>query len=154
MELLSVIVADAATAFDGKLYVHGGGWDALVMREFPAEHPSMALAIILSADASEAPGMGELRVQFVDEDGVDMGIGAAATLGFGHNPLHKAGQRTVVPFAITFPKIRFEKPGHYEFRIFWNGDPLNLSAGFSVMSPPPALAGGQAHGSAQSPPNN
>jgi hypothetical protein len=144
MELLSAMVADAATAFGGKLYVHGGGWDSLVVREFPADHPAMALALILCADSSEAPGMGELRVQLVDEDGIDVGVGAAAALGFGHNPLHKTGQKTVVPLAIPFEKIRFEKPGQYEFRVFWNGDPLNLSASFSVTNPPPALTAGQA----------
>ncbi|MGH3198881.1 MAG: DUF6941 family protein [Streptosporangiaceae bacterium] len=152
MELLSAMVADAATAFNGKLYVHGGGWDALVVREFPADHPAMALALILCADSSEAPRMGELRVQLVDEDGNDAGAGAAATLGFGHNPLHKAGQKTVAPVAIPFEKIRFEKPGQYEFRIFWNGDPLNLSASFSV-TPPPLPTAGKAPASPQPPPN-
>lgn len=151
MELLSAMVADAATAFNGKLYVHGGGWDSLVVREFPADHPAMALALILCADSSEAPGMGELRVQLVDEDGIDVGVGAAATLGFGHNPLHKAGQKSVVPLAISFEKVRFERPGQYEFRIFWNGDPLNLSASFSVTNPPPVLTAGQA--AAQPPPH-
>jgi hypothetical protein len=101
----------------------------------------MALALILCADASEAPGMGELRVQLVDEDGIDVGVGAAATLGFGHNPLHKAGQKSLVPIAIPFEKIRFEKPGHYEFRVFWNGAPLDPPAIFSVTNPPIPTAG-------------
>jgi hypothetical protein len=152
MELLSAMVADAATAFNGKLYVHGGGWDSLLVREFPADHPAMALALILCADSSEAPGMGELRVQLVDEDGIDAGVGAAATLGFGHNPLHKAGQKTAVPLAIPFEKIRFEKPGQYEFRIFWNGAPLDLSASFSVTHPPIPTAG-KAPAPPQPPPN-
>jgi hypothetical protein len=151
MELLSAMVADAATAFDGKLYVHGGGWNSLIAREFPFEHPAMALALVLSPDASEAPGMGELRVQLVDDDGNDLGIGAAATLGFGHNPLYKDGQKTTAPLAIPFEKIRFEKPGQYEFRIFWDGKTLNLSATFSVTSAPPGLIPQKAPESTQSP---
>lgn len=139
MELLSAMVADAATAFNGKLYVHGGGWNSLVAREFPFDHPVMALALVLSPDASEAPGTGELRVQLVDDDGNDAGAGAAATLGFGHNPLYKDGQRTTAPFAVQFEKVRFDKPGQYEFRIFWNGNELNLTAAFSVMNAPPGL---------------
>ena len=96
--------------------------------------------------------MGELRVQLVDEDGIDAGVGAAATLGFGHSPLHKAGQKTIVPLAIPFEKIRFEKPGQYEFRVFWNGAPLDVSASFSVTHPPiPAV--GKAPAPPQSPPN-
>ncbi len=96
--------------------------------------------------------MGELRVQLVDEDGIDTGVGAAATLGFGHNPLHKAGQKTVVPFAIPFEKIRFEKPGQYEFLILWNENLLNLSASFSV-TPPPMSTAGKAPAPPQLPPN-
>jgi hypothetical protein len=63
------------------------------------------------------------------------------------------GQKTAAPLAIPFEKIRFEKPGQYEFRVFWNGDPLNLSASFSVTSPPPAPTAGQAPAPVQSPPN-
>jgi Family of unknown function (DUF6941) len=151
MELLSAMVADAATAFNGKLYVHGGGWNSLVARELPFEHPAMALALVLSPDASEAPGMGELRVQLVDDDGKDIGIGAAATLGFGHNPLYKDGQKTTVPFAIQFEKVRFEKPGQYEFRIFWNEEPLNLSVTFAVAKAPSGLIPHKAPESTQPP---
>ena len=131
------MVADAAVSLGGKLYVHGGGWDALLMREFPATHPTMALALILAADATEAPGTGELRVQLVDDDGVDTGIGAAANLGLGLSPLYKPGQKTLAPIALSLANLRFEKPGQYEFRIFWNGRQLNPSVSFSVASPPP-----------------
>jgi hypothetical protein len=136
MEILSAMLADAADAFNGKLYIHGGGWDSLVVRHFPAAHPSIALAVLLCADASEAPGTGEFRVQLVDEDGNDLGVGAAAGLGIGHGPLHKPGQRSLIPIAIPFIGIRFEKPGAYEFRLFWNGAPLTPPVTFSVITPP------------------
>ena len=109
MELLSAMVADAATAFNGKLYVHGGGWDSLVVREFPADHPAMALALILSADSSEAPGMGELRVQLVAQNGIDAASGRRRRLVSDTSPLHKAGQKTIVPLAIPFEKIRLRE---------------------------------------------
>lgn len=144
MEVLSAMMADAATAFDGKLYIHGGGWDALVVRQFPAAHASMALAVLLSADASEAPGTGEFRVQLVDEDGNDLGVGAAGAMGIGVGPFHKPGQRSLVPVAIPFNGIRFDKPGTYEFRLFWNGQQLTPSVTFSVAPPPPMVNLGQA----------
>jgi hypothetical protein len=136
MEILAAMLADAADAFNGKLYIHGGGWDSLIVRQFPIAHPSMALAVLLCADASEAPGMGEFRVQLVDEDGNDLGVGAAAALGIGQGPLHKPGQRSLLPIAIPFSGIRFEKPGAYEFRLLWNGEPLTPSVAFSVFTPP------------------
>jgi hypothetical protein len=136
MEVLAAMLADAANEFNGKLYIHGGGWDSVVVRQFPASHPNMALVVLLCADASEAPGTGELRVQLVDEDGNDLGVGAAAGLGIGHGPFHKPGQRSLVPLAIAFPGIRFDKPGSYEFRLFWNGEPLSPGVTFSVITPP------------------
>jgi hypothetical protein len=137
MEILSAMLADAADAFDGKLYIHGGGWDSMVVRQFPASHPAMALVVLLCADAAEAPGTGEFRVQLVDEDGNDLGVGAAAALGIGHSPLHKPGQRSLLPITIPFYGVRFEKPGVYEFRLFWNGEPLTPAVTFYVITPPP-----------------
>jgi len=136
MEIISAMLADAADSFNGKLYVHGGGWDSLMVRQFPTAHPSMALAVLLAADATEAPGTGELRVQLVDEDGNDTGVGAAAAIGLGLSPLHKPGQKTTAPIAIPLNGIRFEKPGTYEFRLFWNGQLLNPPVAFSVITPP------------------
>ena len=144
MEVLAAMLADAADALNGKLYIHGGGWDALVMRAFPGAHPSMTLVMLLAADAAEAPGTGELRVSLVDEDGLDFGVGAAAVLALGHGPLYRPGQRSVVPVAIPFQGIRFERPGTYEFRIFWNGDQLPRSVTFSVLAAPQVPALGDA----------
>jgi hypothetical protein len=144
MEIVSAMLADAADAFNGKLYVHGGGWDTLAVRGFPAAHPSMSLALLLSADASEAPGSGELRIQLVDSDGADTGVGAAAVVGIGHGPLYSPGQKSLVPLALSFPGVRFEKPGTYEFRIFWNDQPLSPGVTFFVTKPPLLQPPGQA----------
>jgi hypothetical protein len=139
MEVISAMMADAATAFNGKLYVHGGGWDSLIVRQFPAAHPSLAVVLLLSADATEAPGTGEFRIQLVDEDGSDAGVGAAATIGIGLGPFYKPGQNSLFPLAIPFNEVRFEKPGMYEFRLFWNGEQLASSVPFSVAPPPPMV---------------
>jgi hypothetical protein len=143
MEILSAMLADAADAFNGKLYVHGGGWDSVVVRQFPASHPTMALVMLLCADASETPGTGELRVQLVDEDGNDLRVGAAAALGIGQSPLQRPGQRSLLPLTIPFTGIRFEKPGTYEFRMFWNSEPLAPAVTFTVITPPPMPTMGQ-----------
>lgn len=140
MDITSAMLADAAASLNGKLYVHGGGWNILVMRQFPAAHPAIAIALVLSADDSEAPGTGEFRVHLVDSDGNEVsGVGASAVVGIGHNPMYKPGQRTVVPLAATFNDVRFETPGEYEFRLYWNGELLETSLSFTVAAPPPGL---------------
>jgi len=143
MEVLAAMLADAADSFNGKLYIHGGGWDSVVVRQFPASHPAMALVALLYADSSEAPGTGEFRVQLVDEDGNDLGVGAAMGLGIGHSPFHKPGHGSLLPLAIPFNGIRFDKPGSYEFRLFWNGKPLDSAVAFSVITPPQLPVAGQ-----------
>jgi hypothetical protein len=144
MEIVAAMLADAADALNGKLYIHGGGWDALVMRAFPGVHHSMTLVVLLSADATEAPGTGELRVTLVDDDGMDVGVGAAAALAIGHGPLYRPGQRSTVPVAIPFQGVRFDRPGTYEFRVFWNGEQLARSVTFSVVAAPQMPILGQA----------
>jgi hypothetical protein len=141
MEILSAMVADAASAFDGKLYVHGGGWDTLTVHQFPANHPTLALALVLAADASEAPGTGELRIQLVDEDGNDAGASATGVVAIGHGPMYKPGNRSLLPFAVPFAGIRFEKPGAYEFQVFWDGLAIGAAPAFSVVPMPTPLAG-------------
>jgi hypothetical protein len=135
MDVLSAMLADAATAFNGKLYIHGGGWDSLLVQQFPALHTTMSLALLLCADAAEAPGTGELRVQLMDEDGNDTGVSAVGTIGIGHGPLHRPGQRSLVPIAVPFAGIRFDKPGTYEFRLSWNRQLLDPAVTFSVSTP-------------------
>lgn len=140
MQILSALLADAAVSSNGKLYVHGGGWNLLVMGQFPAAHPSMAIAVLLSADDSEAPGTGEFRVQLVDSDGNEVaGVGASGVVAIGHSPLHKPGLRSLLPLAVTFNEVRFETPGEYEFRLSWNGEPLEPPVSFSVTAPPKGM---------------
>jgi hypothetical protein len=47
------------------------------------------VVLLLPADATEAPGTG---VQLLDEDGTDVGAGAAAIIGIGYGPLHNLGR--------------------------------------------------------------
>ena len=54
MELSTAMVADAAHVADGKMYILGGQWDRLTVAKFPAQHPAMALALVLKVEYTEA----------------------------------------------------------------------------------------------------
>ena len=48
MELTTAMLADGAQqAPGGKLYILGGQWDRLTVPSFPAQHPTMAVVLVL-----------------------------------------------------------------------------------------------------------
>ncbi len=53
MRVTTALLADAAIAANGKLYIHGGALDAIFVPQVPAAHPSLALALAISATREE-----------------------------------------------------------------------------------------------------
>lgn len=62
------MVCDAAQTHDGKIFILGGGWDRLLVRQFPSEH-RFVLAVKLAIPAGEAYRPFQLRVDIRDEEG-------------------------------------------------------------------------------------
>jgi hypothetical protein len=54
MELSTAMVADAAHVAGGKMYILGGQWDRLTVANFPAQHPAMAVVLVLKIEYTEA----------------------------------------------------------------------------------------------------
>jgi hypothetical protein len=75
MDVDFLILADAAQAVGGKLYMLGGGWEVLtVTSPLPARHP-FAIALGLKVPWNETNQRHNVTIQIEDEDGKD-----AATL--------------------------------------------------------------------------
>jgi hypothetical protein len=73
------MLADAAAVADGKLYVHGGGWDVIYTPAVPATHPMLALVFVVEFERSEVPVDRTLRVSLRDEDDTPLDIAAVGT---------------------------------------------------------------------------
>jgi hypothetical protein len=124
MILEAAMVADAATVADGKLYVHGAGWDTIFSANFPTVHPSFALALLFRVEYSEALQEIPILIELIDEDGQPHGLRAEGKFGVGLQPTAKRGAPLKVPQALTFQMTQFQRAGDYTFRISSGGNEL------------------------------
>jgi hypothetical protein len=123
MELTTAMLADGAHQVGGKLYVLGGQWDRLVVSNFPAQHPTMAVALVLKVEYSEALDRHNLEVQLT-LDGQRLDARAAGDLITGHAPGQVRGAPSFVPMALTFNNLVFETAGRYEWVVTVDGTEL------------------------------
>jgi hypothetical protein len=117
MDIPAAVLADAAVVEGGKLYIHGAGWDVISASSFPASHPSMALAFIVRVEYSEALTDLMLFIELLDDDGNPMMNTIEGKLNVGHPAGSLRGHPILVPQALTFRLLKFEKPGVFTFRI-------------------------------------
>jgi hypothetical protein len=146
MELTTAMIADGAhqAGTGGKLYILGGQWDRLTVPNFPAQHPTMALVLVLRVEYSEALDHHQLEVELT-LDGEPKDAKAAAQFVTGHAPGQARGTPSFVPLALTFANLQFDAPGRYEWVIRADGDvrgrvPIEVVQGaVGVMPVPPGM---------------
>src|SRR5262249_11519465 len=83
MELTTAMLADGAQVAQGKLYILGGQWDRVIVSQFPAQHPSMAVVLVIKVNYNEAPKTCVLTIELM-LDGEPMGIKTMAQMSIGH----------------------------------------------------------------------
>jgi uncharacterized protein DUF6941 len=135
MEATAAFLADAAQVLNGKLYVHGGGWDTIFAGSMPIAHPTMALVLIFRVEYSEALKDIPIQIQLLDEDENPAGIHVHQKLNVGHPAGSKPGSPLFVPQALTFNMLTLQKLGDYRFRIAAGEDEL-ASVPFRVAPAP------------------
>jgi hypothetical protein len=119
MELTTAMLADGAHQIppgSGKLYILGGQWDRLMVPNFPAQHPTMAVVLVIKVEYSEALDSHQLDIELT-LDGQPMGVRASAQMVTGHAPGQARGAPSFVPLALAFNNLVFETAGRYEWVI-------------------------------------
>jgi len=111
-----MVLADAVAAADGKLYIHGAGWDNVLTQNFPATL-TMGVAILLRIPWGETNEAHILELDILDADGHSVlpnppgalrgmvNVGRPATL--------EPGDDQVVPLAINLNGTKIERAGRY-----------------------------------------
>lgn len=140
MELTTAMLADGAHFVAGKLYVLGGQWDRLSVASFPAQHPAMALVLVLRIEYTEALRKIDLKIDLT-LDGQSCDVGAAARFETGHAPGSAQGAPSFVPLAIPFADVPFAGPGRYEWVVTANDTelgrvPLEVVHGMAAITRP------------------
>lgn len=124
MRVTTSLLADAATVAEGKLYIHGAGWDTIRSPAVPTTQPSMALVLVLELDLSETDPR-DLEIMLVDADGTSLGVGVKGHLEIGDPSKLTRGLPIRQPIAVTFPAVTFQRAGKYRFVLSIDGDEVH-----------------------------
>lgn len=112
-----MVVADAATVAEGKLYIHGAGWDMIGAATFPVVHPQLAVAFLLRVPWNEANLPHRIELDVVNADGQSIlpnppgPMGGTVTVGRPANIT--PGNDLLTPFVFNLAGITFSQPGDY-----------------------------------------
>jgi hypothetical protein len=127
-----MILADAAEAVGGKLYMLGGGWDRLMIPNLPG--PSIkpfALALGITVPYSHTNRKFALTIELIDADGGQVGDVLRVQLETGRPPGLTPGTPQNTPIGIgTNPA--FPGPSRYSFVARIDGE-IENSVTFEVM---------------------
>lgn len=121
------LLADSVQAVRGKLFVLGGGWDTLWVREFPARHPSLAIGLRLRVPVSWDAETLKLSVELQDADGKSLLPNPLSN----QVRLNKAAMRPpdATDFGLirsfTFNNLPFASEGAYSFVISVDDAPVS-----------------------------
>jgi hypothetical protein len=102
-----LIVADRAEAVNGKLYMMGGAWDRLFVRDF--EEPvgfSIAVSVVVPWTATNE--LHELTLSVETADGVKLEPQMGVGINVGRPPTAEAGQSFR---ALVAADVRYKLPG-------------------------------------------
>lgn len=139
MELDYLVLADVVSPRpDGKLDIHGVGWDTVFAAAVPATHPRMdvAVRVLLSVHETEHPHQAVLKL--VGQDGPELGRVTAdiQPLTDEDRAAIPAGRRVGIGLVLTLAGTVFPAYGAYHLVLTWDGteprEPLRLF----VAAPP------------------
>lgn len=122
---VTLLLADAAQAAEGKLFVLGGGWSITGPEPSP-----MALAIKIEVPWDQANQQHQCRLELLDSDGQpvvvegpdgEQPIFIEAGFEVGRPVGVKPGTPIDLPLAINIPPFPLQPGGRYEWRLSIDG---------------------------------
>jgi len=121
------MLCDSAAAVEGKLYIQGGGWNAIAAGALPFAAPRIGMALLIGVPYGATERRHQLTVGLEDEDGnrlalgpvTDTGRASHLQLGFevGRPPQLPPGDTQLLPFALNIDGYAFARAGGYAFVI-------------------------------------
>lgn len=115
-----VILADAAEVVNGKLYLMGGGWEAINLATPMPAHHTFSIAVAFEVPYNETNQLHDIDIRVQDPDGVEL-IHIEGQVEVGRPPGINPGssQRVQVSFSVGH---EFTKPGPYAVHATADGD--------------------------------
>jgi len=120
------LLADAVQAVRGKLFVLGGGWDTLWVRQLPARHPSLAIGLRLRVPISWHSENLRLAVELQDADGkLVLPRSLSHDIRLPARPQSSTTSDYGLVRSFTFNNLQFTSEGAYSFVISVDDDPVS-----------------------------
>lgn len=125
------MLCDSAAAVEGKLYIQGGGWNAIAAAAMPFAAPRIGMALLIGVPYGDTERRHQLTVGLEDEDGSVLPLGPATDtgrathlqLGFevGRPAQLPPGDSQLLPFALNIDGYALASAGGYAFVIAVDG---------------------------------
>jgi hypothetical protein len=139
---IDAMLCDSAVVAEGKLYVHGAGWNMLSSSQFPFVQSRIGLAVVIGVPYTETNREHRLHVRLESEDGdllplgppvpdpdqpggTQRATGVGAQFNVGRPPMLQPGDRQNLPFAINLDQLGFERSGAYSCVLTIDGEEVN-----------------------------
>lgn len=127
---VTMMLCDHAVVAEGKLYIHGGGWD-----QISARGPSTSVALLVQVPWDEMNRKQIISLRLVDEDGAfvtqqatgDAPVGIDAELEVGRSTGLRPGSSAGIPLAFTFPPLTLDPDRGYQWRVECDGEPIGAA---------------------------
>ena len=133
------MLADAATEANGKLYIHGGGWDRIVTTELPFVQATFALVLTFRFEWSETNESVPFLIELVDSDNQLAGLRGEGVMEVGRPVTARAGDPVNASYVTTIAGLKFNQAGPHQFRISSEGRELATIWFRIVHQPTPPL---------------
>ena len=155
---VDAFLADSVVTAEGKLFVQGAGWDNINAPGFPYAHDRVGVGMVIRVPYTATNEEHRFVITLEDEDGAELPIGEAPPgvdtpdgkirrieggFNVGRPPTLVAGDDQLIPLAINFNGLTFERPGRFTFVVQIDGTeakrlPFRVHAipSFGPMSPP------------------
>jgi len=155
---IDAFLADSVVTAEGKLFVQGAGWDNINAPGFPYAHDRVGIGMVIRVPYTETNREHRFGISLEDEDGGKLPVADAppgvdspdgkirqieGVFNVGRPPTLVAGDDQLIPMALNFNGLPFERPGRYTFVVEIDGTeakrlPFRVQAvqPFGAMGPP------------------
>ena len=120
MEVDFALLADAADAVNGKLYLVGGAFDTIWAQQTPLMYPKLSLALRLLFSPAELGRKHKLEIRIMNEDGKNVAPPIAGELEVQKNSNLPKGWRQGFLTVMNFANLNFSNFGDYTFELVMN----------------------------------
>ena len=139
MELLTSVICDSASDYNGKLCILGA-FDTIWSSKFPNQHAHCTLALRFLFNETDL-GKHQFKVVFVNADGKELLPNGPLKFGIQIGAIPEKQYFMSRNLTLNMQGLPIPSPGQYSFDIYWNDNALASIPLQAVQGPNPRSQG-------------